>query len=333
MEPNPDLIFETLNAHQRSAALRGAIELDLFTAIARGKGSLEALTEHCQGTPRSVRILCDFLVIAGFLTKEDGTYGLSPTAAQFLDRDQPTYMGSVAKFVNSKEFLDAFSDVAYLVRLGSTTMSGEGSAEPDWEGWVEFARSMEPMMQPAARQIAAMVKERFPGPLRVLDVAAGHGAFGIAIAEANPEAEIVALDWKKVLKVAQERAEAAGVADRYTLLPGDAMTVDYGEGYDVVLLTNFLHHFDRETCVAVMKKVHASLAPSGIAVTLEFVPNEDRVSPPVAATFSFMMLGTTSEGDAYTFVELDSLCREAGFSRNALVPLEHSAQCVVVSDK
>lgn len=333
MDPDPNIIFETLNAHQRSAALRGAIELDLFTAIAQGKHSLEGLTEHCEGTPRSVRILCDYLVVCGFLTKCGGDYGLTPTSAQFLDRAQPAYMGSVARFVNSQDLLRSFDDVAELVRRGTTVMSEQGSTEPDWEGWVEFARCMAPMMIPASRQIAARVEESHSGPIRVLDVAAGHGVFGIAIAERNPEARIVALDWENVLQVAQEGAERAGVADRYELMVGDATKDDFGEGYDVVLLTNILHHFDRETCVAMMKRASDCLKPSGIAVTLEFVPNGDRVSPPVPATFAFMMLGTTPAGDAYTFEELDAIAKEAGFSSNELVELENSAQVVIVSRK
>ncbi len=334
-EPDPNLIFETLNAHQRSAALRGAIELDLFTAIARGRRSVAELTEHCQGTPRSVRILCDFLVVCGFLTKTKGDYGLSPTAASFLDRNQPSYMGSVARFVNSEALLSSFADVAALVRRGSTDLGeeGAGAVEPDWDGWVEFARSMVPMMAPAAQQIAAIACERRPGPVRVLDIAAGHGIFGIAIAEKNAEAKIVALDWANVLQVAQENAERTGVEDRYELLAGDAMGIDYGTGYDVVLLTNFLHHFDRETCVEVLRKVYHSLAPSGIAITLEFVPNDDRVSPPVPAAFSFMMLGTTPAGDAYTFEELKGMCEEAGLKGNELIELEDSVQSLIVSEK
>ena len=88
---------------------------------------------------------------------------------------------------------------------------------------------------------------------------------------------------------------------RYHLLPGSAFEVDYGNGYDAVLMTNFLHHFDPATNQRLLKKAHAALNPGGQVVILEFVPNDDRVSPPVPAMFSLTMLSSTPQGDAYTY--------------------------------
>jgi 2-polyprenyl-3-methyl-5-hydroxy-6-metoxy-1,4-benzoquinol methylase len=156
----------------------------------------------------------------------------------------------------------------------------------------------------------------------VLDIAAGHGLFGIEIAKQNPQARIVGLDWARVLEVAEENAHKAGVADRYSKRPGSAFDVEFGGPYDAVLLTNFLHHFDIPTCVGLLKKVRAALKPGGVAATLEFVPNEDRVSPPMAAGFSLTMLTTTASGDAYTFSQLEKMHLEAGFAAvEAPVPL------------
>ena len=109
--------------------------------------------------------------------------------------------------------------------------------------------------------------------------------------------------------------------------------MNYGSGHDLVLLTNFLHHFDIPACETILRKVHAALAPGGRAVTLEFVPNEDRVSPPLVASFSMMMLGATPGGDAYTFSEYDRMFRNAGFSRSELHPLAPSIQQVIISHK
>ena len=131
----------------------------------------------------------------------------------------------------------------------------------------------------------------------------------------NPQAEIVALDWPAVLEVAKENAAKAGVTDRYSTIEGNAFDVDFGTGYDVVLLTNFLHHFDPATCETLLRKVHASLADGGRAVTLEFVPNDDRVTPPESAAFSMIMLTSTPSGDAYTFAELERCLRMRGFRR------------------
>lgn len=136
-----------------------------------------------------------------------------------------------------------------------------------------------------------------------------------------------------MLDVAKENAAAAGVGSRYQTLPGSAFDVDYGTGYDVVLLTNFLHHFDPATCETLLRKVHAALAGNGRAVILEFVPNDDRVSPPLVASFSMMMLGSTPHGDAYTFPEFEQMVRHAGFRTVELHPLPPTLEQVVVAHK
>jgi ubiquinone/menaquinone biosynthesis C-methylase UbiE len=169
------------------------------------------------------------------------------------------------------------------------------------------------------------------GPKKVLDIAAGHGMFGISVAEHNPLAEIVGLDWKNVLEVALENAKRAGITDRYKTIPGSAFDVDLGSGYDLVLIPNFLHHFDAPTNVALLKRLRAAMNPGGQVATVEFVPNEDRVTPPQAASFSMMMLGGTPGGDAYTFAELDGMFRAAGFGSSAMQDLAPSPERLVLT--
>jgi ubiquinone/menaquinone biosynthesis C-methylase UbiE len=169
--------------------------------------------------------------------------------------------------------------------------------------------------------------------MQVLDIAAGHGLFGIEVAKLNPSAQITGLDWAAVLQVALENARKAGVDSRYTMLPGSAFDVAYGGPYDAVLLTNFLHHFDHATNVGLLKKVHAALKPGGRAATLEFVPNEDRISPPVPAAFSLTMLASTASGDAYTLSELTAMYQEAGFVDITSHPIPMSAHTVVVGKR
>jgi cyclopropane fatty-acyl-phospholipid synthase-like methyltransferase len=134
-----------------------------------------------------------------------------------------------------------------------------------------------------------------------------------------------------VLEVAKENARNAAVSDRYSTIKGSAFDVEDSSGYDLVLLTNFLHHFDTATCEMLLRKVRAALADGGRALTLEFVPNEDRISPPEAAGFSMIMLSGTPSGDAYTFSELERVLSNAGFARSELHPL--SIEHVVISHK
>ena len=149
--------------------------------------------------------------------------------------------------------------------------------------------------------------------MKVLDVAAGHGEYGIAVARLNPDAEVYAQDWPGVLELARQRAEAAGVASRYQALPGDAFTVELGEDYDLILVPNFLHHFSHSENVHLLKRLRGAIARDGRVATLEFVPNDDRLAPATAAAFSLTMLASTESGDAYTLRELEAMFRDAGF--------------------
>ncbi|MEW6754195.1 MAG: class I SAM-dependent methyltransferase [Candidatus Latescibacterota bacterium] len=331
-QSTPDLerIFTMLTAFQQTAALRGAIELDLFTAIGEGNTDPDSLARRCQSSTRGVRVLCDYLTVRGLLTKEDGRYGLAPDAALFLDRQSPACVASTARFLNSPYLMECFQDVAGLVRKGGTLRPGGGSVAPDNPMWVDFAQCMVPLMMPVAEWIAERL-EADGAPHRVLDIAAGHGMFGIAVARRHPEATVVAMDWPAVLQVARQNAERAGVADRYETLAGDAFAAEFGSGYDVVLLTNFLHHFDPATCERLLGKVHRCLQPGGRVITLEFVPNEDRVSPPIPAAFSLMMLGSTDHGQAYTFAELSTMFARAGFASTELHQPPRTRQQVLIS--
>ncbi len=331
--PTPELIWDTINAYQKSAAIKAGVELELFTAIGEGRAAARPLAERCQASERGIRILCDYLVVTGLLTKQDGQYGLKPDSAAFLDRRSPAYIGDCFKFLLSPMLTDRFKDIAACVRKGGTVTPKEGTTAPDHPMWVEFARSMAGFAVPIAQGIAELLDASSGYPMKVLDVAAGHGLYGIEIAKRNPNARIVALDWANVLQVAKENAAASGVGGRYELLAGDAMNVDLGDDYDLVLVTNFLHHFDLRTCEDFMRKVHAALKKDGRAVTVEFIPNEDRVTPPIAATFSMMMLGGTPAGDAHTFSEYDRIFKNAGFDRNELRPIPMSPTKAIISHK
>jgi ubiquinone/menaquinone biosynthesis C-methylase UbiE len=331
--PSPALFFETINAYQRTEALRAAIELDLFTHIAAGKRTGSELAAACNTSPRGVRILADYLTVLGFLQKVGDRYELTPDAAAFLTRTSPAYLGGVLEFLLAPEIRESFAGLTAAVRRGGTAVSAEGTVSHDNPVWVAFARAMGPMMQLPAKLLVDLAGGEREQALRVLDVAAGHGLFGIAFARHYPNSRITALDWSNVLAVAAENARNAGVSDRYALRPGSAFEVDWGGPYDLVLLTNFLHHFDVPTCEQLATKAFAALAPGGRAMTLEFIPNADRVSPPFAVGFALTMLATTAHGDAYTFAEYDRIFARAGFARNEFHALPPTTQQAVVSYK
>jgi SAM-dependent methyltransferase len=329
-QPTPERFFNAMNAYQQTEALKTAVDLEVFTAIAEGNATSATIAKRCQAAERGVRTLCDFLTIHGFLTKDGTQYGLAPDAAVFLNKKSPAYIGGAMEFMLNPHSREAFGKLTEAVRRGGTAMGEGGAMVAENPDWVTFARAMMPLMRMPSQMMAAELRKGGEAH-KVLDIAAGHGIYGISVAKENPEAQVYAADWKNVLEVAKANAQAMGVADRHHLIPGNAFETDFGSGYDLVLIPNFLHHFDVPTCTTLMKKVRAALKPGGRAAILDFIPNADRVSPPTAAAFSMIMLVNTPSGDAYTYAEIESMAKNAGFARVEQSPREIGFSRLVVA--
>ncbi len=330
--PSPQLFFETVNAFHQTAALKAAIQLDVFSAVGEGNQTAATIARRCQASERGIRILCDALVIIGFLKKDASSYSLTQDSAIFLDRRSPAYLGGSIQFLLAPAAMAGYEELAAAVRKGGTVID-QDSTTPEHPMWVDFARGMAPLMKMPAELIAKLLQADEGKKWKVLGLAVGHGLFEITIAQHNPNAEVWAVDWPNVLEVARENAAAAGIAGRYHTIPGSAFDVEYGNDYDLVLVTNFLHHFDAPTCEKLLKKVHAALKPGGRTVILEFVPNDDRVSPPIPAHFSLTMLAGTPGGEAYTFAELRRMLGSAGYSAVENHPLPPTFFNVVMGKK
>lgn len=325
----PERFFSAVNSYQLTEAIKSAIELEIFTAVKEGITTSATIATRCHSSERGVRILCDFLTIHGFLTKQGSTYSLTEDSALFLDRHSPAYVGSAIEFLLTPRLRECHAHLTEAVRRGGTAL-GDGMLDPENPDWVKYAHGMMPMVRRPAEIIAGELRKDGEAH-KVLDIAASHGMFGIFVAKQNPAAQIYASDWKNVLEVAQKNADEMGVGDRYHLIPGSAFETDFGNGYDLALITNLLHGFDMPTCTKLMRKVQVALNPGGRVAIAEYVPNPDRVSPPTAAAFSLTMLAATTSGDAYTFAELEAISKAAGFRRVELSAAELGRNRLVIA--
>lgn len=331
-EPSPKLLFDAVNAYQQTAAIAAAVELDLFTNVGEASTAQE-VAERIQASSRGTRILCDYMTVLGFLSKNGDRYALTADSAMFLSRESPAYTGGITKFLLSGELTRGFQKLADAVRKGGAADTEMGTIAAEHPVWVEFARAMAPLMVPGSEALAEAMKLDPSRPGRVLDIAAGHGMWGIAFAKKYPSVSLVAVDWAPVLSVARENAERAGIADRFSTIAGNAFEVNLGRDYDVALIPNFLHHFNVSDCVRFLKRIHDALREGGRVAIAEFVPNADRVSPPEAAGFSLVMLATTPEGDAYTLQEFETMLSEAGFGSAEAYPLPPISTAIIASKR
>jgi SAM-dependent methyltransferase len=326
-QPDPGLIFGELRAYERSAALKGAIDLELFTHIDEGATTPAQIAAKAGASERGVRILCDFLTVGGHLAKSGSSYGLTVTSKVLLSKKSPAYMGSISDFLAGDHQRNALWQVEKAVREGGA--SSDEALAVDSPMWAVFARAMAPLMRGFA---GAAIPHVVSGdvPMKVLDIAAGHGIWGITAAQQNPNAQVTGQDWPSVLEVAKENAQKAGVANRYHTLAGSAFEVDFGTGWDVILEPNFAHHVNQADNTKLFRKIHAALKPAGRIAVIEFVPNDDRVSPPMPAGFALTMLTGTPEGDVYTFAEYKKMLQDAGFHDVQLVELTPMPQRLII---
>jgi 2-polyprenyl-3-methyl-5-hydroxy-6-metoxy-1,4-benzoquinol methylase len=331
--PSPDLFMDAVWAFMRSSAIKAAIELEVFTHIDDGADTAGAIAARSGAAERGIRILCDGLTVMGFLEKQKGRYGLTADTAVFLSRRSPAYMGDTIGFLQAPHMLAAFADLTNAVRKGGHALTEKGNTETEAAAWVDFARSMGGLQRPVAAELGAMIEKKPGDAFSVLDVAAGHGVYGITIAQKFSKATVTALDWEPVLIVARENAAKAGILGRFRTIAGDAFRVRLGGPYDVVLLPNFLHHFSAEQCTVFLKRVEGVLKDDGVVLTFEHMPEEDRTSPAPAVMFAMTMLATTPEGDAYTVAEYRKMFADAGISRTEVRDLSVARGRALVSRK
>jgi cyclopropane fatty-acyl-phospholipid synthase-like methyltransferase len=328
----PTKIFCALHSFERTEALRAAVELDVFTAISDQGSSADEIAARCKTSPRGMRVLCDHLCLTGLLQKRVGRYWLTEEAALYLDRRSDRFIADAAIQVYAGGVLaEGYRNLAQALRIGGTALPRAGTLAPDHPYWSQFARALAPVGAATARLLANRLEYPPTVPIRVLDVACGHGHYGIAIAKRNSLAEIFALDWPAVLELALANAHNAGVLERYHAVPGDVFSTNLGERYDLALITNFLPDLGSEDCVKLLARIRSALTLDGRAVALQAIPEDDRLSPPNAPSLALSLLVQTPHGDVYTYGELDEMFRRAGFVRTEMRELGPPHQRVVIA--
>jgi SAM-dependent methyltransferase len=325
----PVRFLDAAGGFQRSAVVRTAVELGVFSRIAESSGTAEELSQRCGTSARGMRVLCDALCVLDLLDKHADRYRLTAEAAFYLDERSPGYLGGALEFLHSEMVLGAYARFTDAVRTGGAPPGQQHSLEPGNPMWVRFARGMMPLMLPAAEVVGRLAK----GTRRVLDVAAGHGLFGITILASEPGSAATAVDWAPVLALARENARQAGVESRYRTIEGDATQVDLGSDYDTIVVANFLHLFPAATCRALLRRLREALGANGRLLIVEYVPDATRTAPAAAAWFATMMLATTPDGDAYTKSEYDAMLEAAGLAVSEAVAVPGGGRFVLVSHR
>jgi ubiquinone/menaquinone biosynthesis C-methylase UbiE len=296
-----------------SRVLCAGVQLGVFAHIADGNTTAQEIARVAEASERGMRMLLDALVACQLLSKMNGRYGLTPLAARYLVRGRPDYMGSMMEY---DPLWEGWGHLTEVVRTGKPFHRVEERERAE-TFFPHLVRTLHITNREPARRAARVLGAGHPRRgLRVLDLACGSGVWGIAIAEADPEARVTAQDFPALLSLTREYVTRHGVAERYEFLPGDLKEVDFGENrYDLALLGNILHSEGERASRDVLRRLDRALRPGGRVAIIDMVPGNDRTGPPFPVLFALNMLLNTEEGDTYTLAEYTQWLQEAGFAR------------------
>jgi ubiquinone/menaquinone biosynthesis C-methylase UbiE len=173
-----------------------------------------------------------------------------------------------------------------------------------------------PMSYATAQTLADHLKlAKTKNKIRVLDLAAGSGIWGIVLAQNSRTVQVTAVDWAGMIPTTKRITRKFGVTDRFKFIEGDLLEADFGNGYDITTLGHILHSEGEERSRRLLMKTVAALRSGGIIAIAEWLVNDERTQPLPPLMFAVQMLVNTEKGDTFSFSEIKAWLEEAGFKK------------------
>jgi precorrin-6B methylase 2 len=316
----PERITQFVWGFAPPLVIDAAVRHRVFDVLAEQKLRLDELAQATGASSRGLNAIVDVLVGFGLLARDAAErYALTPESEAFLVSRRPGFIGGMFRHV-SAQLVPNWLHLAEIVGSGKpASRVNVGTERAPY--FAEFVEALFPMSYPSARVLAgALDLARASGPVSVLDLAAGSGVWGIALAQASPHVTVRAVDWPDVLPVTRQVAERFGLGDRLTTVGGDLLEAQFGSGHQIATLGQILHSLGVERSRALLRRTHAALAPGGTIAIAEFLVDADRRGPMSGLIFAVNMLVNTEAGGTYAFEEIAGWLTEAGFANPRQLP-------------
>jgi 2-polyprenyl-3-methyl-5-hydroxy-6-metoxy-1,4-benzoquinol methylase len=289
-----------------------AVNCGVFDHLAERSRTAQELASESGASVRGLTAILNALVGLDFLTRKGERYALTPESSSFLVSTKPGYHGLFVHHATQQM-------LPHWLRLTEAVQSGRpvfavNQRQRGQDFFAKFVEGLFPLGYKAAQVLGAHLGvPKTRKPVSVLDLGAGSGVWGIALAQQSPLVQVRAVDWPGVLEVTKSIAKRHGIADRLQTAAGDLLQADFGTGHDLAIIGHILHSEGRERSRQLLRKTLAALEPGGTLAIAEFVPNDERTGPPLPLMFAVNMLIHTEAGDTFTFKEMAGWLREAGF--------------------
>lgn len=309
--PNPGLIYQLALAYRSSAALFAASDLNVFSHIGDDALTADQVADRAGAAREPLRMVLETCADLGLLARDGDAFRNTPTTQVFLRKGRPAYLGDSLKY--ARDLYPAWGALGELVKTGKPTMPPETILGEDKAKTRAFVMAMHERAKGIGSVLPTTVS--LAGRKRMIDVGGGPGTYSVELCRQTPGLSATVLDRPGVLEVTRELVDAAGFADRVTLMPGDYLQTPFGSGFDVALLSGMMHRETAENVNLLLKKTFAALEPGGqVMVSDVFFDDDRKNSPPFTTSFAINMMLTSNHGSAHAKTEMARWMTANGFT-------------------
>jgi len=295
--------------------ISAAVSNKVFDTLATGVKTVEQVSKETGASARGLRAIMNALIGLELLKKDrQGKYSLTPESASFLVTNKP---GTLAGFFRTilPQLVSRWLQLTEVARTGRPVTAVNEETEGT-EFFSQLVENIIPMSYGCAHKLGDHLKVgKAKNELRVLDLAAGSGIWGIALAEKSPRVRVAAVDWAGMIPTTKRITQKFGVGDRFEFVGGDLLVANFGSGYDIATLGHILHSEGEDRSRQLLKKTFRALKSGGTVAIAEWLVKDDRTEPLPSLMFAVQMLVNTEKGDTFSFNEIKTWLEEAGFKK------------------
>jgi SAM-dependent methyltransferase len=311
----PERLQQLGFAYAPPLIISSAVNNKVFDSLQGEAKTVEQLKKETGADARGLRAILDALVGLDLLKKDrESRYSLTPESLAFLTSEKP---GTLAGFFGSilPVMASRWLQLTDVVRNGRPAVAVNQETEGT-EFFSQLVETIIPMSYPGAQRLADHLKvANSKQQVRVIDLAAGSGIWGIALTQKSPRVRVTALDWAGMIPTTKRITEKFGVRDRFDFIEGDLSEAKFGSGYDVATLGHILHSEGEERSRQLLKKAFRALKSGGTIAIAEWLVNDERTKPLPSLMFAVQMLVNTEKGDTFSFNEIKQWLEDAGFKK------------------
>jgi ubiquinone/menaquinone biosynthesis C-methylase UbiE len=311
----PERLMELGFAYAPPLIISAGVSNKVFDSLEDGAKTSEQVAKETGASARALRILMDALVGLNLLKKDRREkYSLTDESAAFLLSKKP---GTHAGFfgIIAPQLISRWLRLSDIVREGRPAVAVNQETEGT-EFFSQLVENIIPMSYPPAQKLGDHLKlAKAKNEIRVLDLAAGSGIWGIALVQKSPRVRVTAVDWAGMIPTTKRITQKFGVGERFNYIEGDILQANFGSGYDIATLGHILHSEGEDRSRQLLKKTFRALKSGGTIAIAEWLVNDDRTKPLPSLMFAVQMLVNTEKGDTFSFNEIKNWLEEPGFRK------------------